>query len=157
MTVGRDERETVRLDDELRAIEKVAGVLACDRKLRFRDHFLQRLTRKRGASRSGCFRQTGEILPRERLHPRIESVRRDFDAVLVFDDPDISLRKGLDDLVEFLCWERQRSTLTNRSRASTSQRHFEVGRQESYLFPFCLDEHVRKNWNGVLSLDNALE
>jgi hypothetical protein len=64
VTVGRNKSETVGLDDELRAIEKVAGVLARDRKLRFCDHFLQRLTRKRGASRSGGFGQTGKILTR---------------------------------------------------------------------------------------------
>ena len=157
MAVGRHQRQALRLEHELRAVEKEPRVLAGDRELRLGHHLAHGRARQRRARLAAHVRQRREVLARQRLHPRVEPVRRDLDAVLVLLDPDVGLRQRLDDLVELLRRQRQRSALRDRRRAAAAQRDFEIGRQHPHLVALRFDQHVGEDGNRVLALDDALE
>jgi hypothetical protein len=80
-----------------------------------------------------------------------------FDAVLVFFNADVCFGKSLDDLVELLCRQRQRSALCNGRLAFASQRNLKVGCKHPNFIAFGLEQHVREDRNRILALDNALE
>jgi hypothetical protein len=64
---------------------------------------------------------------------------------------------GLDDLVELLGRQRQRSALANRCVAAAAQPDLEVRRQQLHVVAIGLDEHVREDRDRVLALDDPLE
>ena len=69
MAVGGDERQTLRLEDELRAVEEVARILAGNCKLRLGNHLLQSGPRQRRPCRAAHVRERRKVFPRQRLHP----------------------------------------------------------------------------------------
>ena len=157
MPVGRHERQALRLQHELGAVEEIPRVLTGDRELRLRDHLAHGRARQRRPRLAAHIRQRRKILARQRLHPRVETVRRDLDAVLVLLDPDVRFRQRLDDLVELLRRQRQRAAFGDRRLTPAAQRDFEIGRQHPHFVALRLDQHVREDRNRVLALDDALE
>ncbi len=134
MAVGRHQAHRVRPQDEQRAVEEVARVFAGDRKLRLRDHLLQHVARQRRAVGAGAVRQRRKVLARQRLHARVEPIGRDLDAALVFLDPDVGLGQRLDDLVELLRRQRQRSaSSTTDAVTRAAQPDLEIGREQLHL------------------------
>jgi hypothetical protein len=108
---GRDQLHRIAAQDEQRAVEEVARVLAGDRELGLPDHLLQHVARERGTDHAGGFRQARKVFARQGLHPRVEAVGRDLDAVLVRLDPHVRFRQRLDDFVELLRRQRQGAAL----------------------------------------------
>ena len=157
MAVGRHQRQALGPENELRAVEEVARVLAGDRELRLRDHLPHCRSRQRRACGSAGIRQRRKVLARQRLHARVESVRRYFDAVAILFDPNVGFGKRLHDLVELLRRQRQRSALCHSRLATAAQRDFEIGREHADLIALRFDQHVGEDGNGVLPLDDALE
>jgi len=113
-----------------------------------------RQCRPGGAAR---IRQCRKVFSRQRLHARVETIRCYFDPVLVFFDPDVGLRQSLDDFVELLCRQRQRTALAHRRIAAAAQGDLEVGRQHPHFVAVGFDQHVGQNRNRVFPLDDALE
>ena len=157
MTVGGDQAHRIRAKHEQRAVQKIARVFAGDRKLRLRDHFLERRARQRRARCAARLGQRRKILARQRLHPRVEPIGRDLHAAFVLGDANVGLRQRLDDLVELLRRQRQRSALCDRRRAFAAQANFEIGGKKTHLVAFGFHQHVRQNRNRVLSLDDSLK
>ena len=161
MSVGRDETHAVGTEDEQRAVEEIPRVFSGNRERRLRDHFLDRGARQRGSRRAtttAVLGERGEVLARQRLHSRVESIGGDLHAALVLGDPYVSgLRQRLHDLVELLGWQRQRAALRDGCRASTPQSHFQVGREKPDLITFGSHQDIRENRNRVFPLDDALE
>ena len=97
--VGRDHAHRVVTQHEQGAVQEVARVLTGNRKLRLRDHLAQRLAvdspPRRSVDRIG---HRGKVVLRQRLHPRLEAVRRHLDGSdLLFFDADVRFRKLLHD------------------------------------------------------------
>ena len=111
MAVGGDQAHRVGPQHEQRAVQEIPRVFAGDRKLRLRDHLLDGAARQRRARRAAGFGQRRKILARQRLHPRVEPIGGDLHAALVFGDADVGVGQRLDDLVELLRRQRQRSGL----------------------------------------------
>ena len=124
----------------------------------FDDHLLQR---RRARPRSTCgaagFGQRRKVFARQRLHPRVEPIGRDLDAALVFGDADVGLRQRLDDLVELLRRQRQRSALRDRRRALAAQPDLEIGGEKLHLLAVRLHQHVGQNRDRVLAFDDPLK
>ena len=81
----------LRLQHELRAVQEIPRVFSGDRELRLRDHLLDRRSRQRRACRAADIRQRRKVFARQRLHPRVEPIGRDFHAVLVLFDSNVCL------------------------------------------------------------------
>ncbi len=157
MAVGGDEAHRVGPQHELRAVQKVARVLAGDRELRLRDHFLERSARQRRARRTARVWQRRKILARQRLHPRIEAVGRDLHAALVLRDADVGFRQRLHDLEKLLRGQRERAAFGDRRRALAAQSDLEIGREKAHFVAFRLHQHVRENRDRVLAFDDSLK
>ena len=157
VAVGRHQAHRVGPQDEQRAVEEIARVLAGDRELRLPDHLLAARRGRASRWRRRRLGQRRKVLARQRLHPRIEPIGGDLHAVLVFLDPDVGLRQRLDDLVELLRRQRQRPALGHRRVTPAAQAHLQIGRQELDFAIPRLDQHVGENRDGVLALDDALE
>ena len=157
VAIGRDEGHRVRLQDEERAIQKIAGVFAGDGELRLRHHLLDDIPRQLGAERATRLRQRRKVLARQRLHPRVETIGSDLDAVLVFLDSNVGVWQRLHDLVELLCRQRQSTALRDRRGTPTAQSNLEVGGEELHLVAVRLEQHIREDRNRVLAFDDALE
>ena len=157
MAVGGDKAHRVRSKDEQRGVQKVACVLDGYRKLRLRDHFAQGGTRQRGGRRRPGFGQRGKVFARQRLHARIEPVGGDFDAALVFRDPDVCFRQRFHDLVELLGGKRQRAALRYGCLAPAAQPHLQVSGKKAHLVALRFHQHVGKDRNRVLALHDPLE
>ena len=107
------------LDDELRAIQVVARVLTGDRKLRAaRSARARPCAATAHRSATGRFRQRREILARQRLHPRLETIGRHLHVRAVLFDPHIGVGQRLHDLEQLLRRQRQRSTARDRRLAA---------------------------------------
>jgi hypothetical protein len=114
-------------------------------------------SRELGAERAARLRQGREILARKRLHPRVESIRRNLDAVLVLFDPDVRFRKRLDDFVQLLRRQRERSAFGDGGLTPASQSNFEIRGEHAYFIALGLDQYVRQDRDRVLPLNDALE
>ena len=157
MAIRGYQSQTLRLDHELGAVQEIPCVFAGNRELCLGDHFANRCARKRCTGLSTEIRQRRKVFARECLHARIKMVRRNFDAVLVLFDPDVRFRQSLHNFVEFFCWQRQRTTLRHSCVTLAAQRYFEIGREHPNLIAFGFKQHIRKDRNRVLALDDALE
>ena len=157
MAVRRDEAHFIAAKNEERAVEEIPRVLTGDRKLRLLDHLLDGIPAERRADSPARFRHRRKILAGKRLHPRIETIGRNLDAVLVLLDPHVRFRQRLHDLVEFLRRQRDRSTPGDRRRARASQSNLQVGREQLDLIALRLEQHIREDRNRVLALDDPLE
>jgi hypothetical protein len=157
MAIGCHEAQRVRTKDEKCAIEKIAGVFTSDGELGLRDHLPERFPRKHRAVSTSRIRKAGKILSRQRLHPRVEAICRNLDAVLVFLDPYVGLGQRLDDLEQLLRRQRERSPFGDRGRALAPKPDLQIRREQLDLVTRSFHEHVRQNRNRVLPLDDALE
>ena len=159
MTVGGDQAHRVRPQHELRAVQEIPRVFAGDRKLRLRDHLLQRCTRQRRASRSPpASGRRREILARQRLHPRIESIRRHLHAALVFARCGCRFPAAhLTISYSFLAGSVSDSALSDRRLAFAAQRDLEIGREQAHLVALGFHQHVGEDRNRVLAFDDALK
>ena len=157
MAVGRDEAHRVGMQDEQRAVEEIPRVFPGDRKLRFRDHLAHDVTRQRRGIRPRRFRQRRKILARQRLHARVEPIRRDLHASLVFLDPHVGFGKRLDDLVQLLCRKGQRAAFRHGGGAFAPQPDLEVCGKQFHLVALRLHEDIRENRDGVLPLHDPLK
>ena len=132
--VGRYQAHRIGSLDEQCAVQKISGVFAGDRELGLRHHVLQHIPWKRGGVFTTAVRQRRKVFARQGLHPRVEPIGGDLDAVLVLFDPDVSVRQRLDDLVELLGRQRQRARLGDRRRTAASQADFQIRREQLDLF-----------------------
>ena len=122
------------------------------------DHLAQRRARQRRLRAAGAISGSDGKSSRGSVCMR-ESKRSaaTLHAGLVLLDPDVGLRKRLDDLVELLRRQRQRPALRHRRLTPAAQRDFEIGREHPDLITLRFDQHVRQDRNRVLALDDALE
>ena len=157
VAIGRHEAHRLPTEHEQRAVEKIPRVLSSDCKLRFLDHLPQLRARQHRAASPAGLGQCGKVLARQCLHPRVETIGRNLDAVLVLLDSDVRFRQRLDDLVELLRRKRQRTALRNRCLTLAPECDLEIGRKHAHLITLCFEQHIRKNGNGVLAFDDALE
>jgi hypothetical protein len=66
-------------------------------------------------------------------------------------------RQRLDDFVQLLRRQRQRSALRNGRRTFAAQADLEIRREHLHFRAVGFEQHVRENRNRVLALDYALE
>ncbi len=118
---------------------------------------LQHIARQSRGVFASALGQRRKIFARQCLHSRVEPVRRYLYAVLVLFNPDVGIGKSLDDFVELLGGQRQRSGFRDRRRAPAAQADLQVRREQLDLFTIGVDEHVGQNRDRVLAFDNALE
>ena len=144
-------------DHEQRAVQEVPRVFARDGELRLRHHLAKRRAAERDRSLAGGLGNGGEVLARQRLHARLEAIGRDLHAALVLLDPDVGLRKLLDDLEQLLRRQRERSAGGDRGRASAPQPDLEVGGGHAHVLALGVDQDVGQDGNRVLALHDALE
>src|SRR5262245_60238789 len=100
MTVGGDQTHRVGAQHEQRTVQEISGVFARNRELCLRHHLAQGLARQRRSGRTACLWQRWKVLTWQSLHARVELVGRNLYAVLVLLNPDVSLSKSFNNLVE---------------------------------------------------------
>ena len=103
----------IRVQDELRAIEEIPGVLTRDGKTRVLDHALEGTAWKCRLCRASIVRRCRKFARGQRLNARLKTVRRDRDALasLVFRNSNLGFRQRTDDFEQLLRGKRQRSRL----------------------------------------------
>ena len=157
MAVGRHQAHRVGLQHEQRAVQEIARVFAGDRELRLRRPSARATSR--GASRRRSpprLRQRREVVPRQRLHPRVEPIGRDLDAVLVLLDADVGVRQRPRSR-KFLGRQRQRPGFVDRGSHRLRRPTSRSVASKPHLVALRLDQHVGEDRNRVLALDDALE
>ena len=157
MAVGRHQAHRIGPQHQERAVEEVARVLSRDRELRLRHHLLDDVARERRDDLAAGVGQRREILARQRLHARVESIGGHLHAAFVLFDAHVRFRQRLHDLVQLLRRECQRTALGDRRSALAPEADLEIRREKLHLVPGRLEQHVRENRNRVLALDDALE
>ena len=158
MAVGRHQRQALRLQHELRAVEEIPRVLAGDRELRLGDHLAARAAR--GSVARAFPLTSGSVGKSSRGSVCIRESNRSAATLTPFLSSSIRTSvsgSALTISYSFFAGSVSDPPLATDAVTAAAQRDFEVGREHPHLVALGFDQHVRENRNRVLPLDDALE